>query len=278
MPDNINSCAKVVTAMLRDNVLFYAVGLLAALGLKYYYSNAGADDLGWILTPVARLAGLLGGIHFQWEPHAGFVSHSSEVIIAPACAGINFLIICFSTIFFTFTVRLSGTAAKCAWFGVSVATAYLVTVCANTIRIIISIYLYSAPIYGGWVTPERVHRLTGTLIYVSILVATFLAVERFMQRCNRLGPHEPMTVKCGAGSFPSAIRFLPVPFVWYALVTIILPLLNGAVYRSGSRFAEHSALVIAAGLCIFAIPFSAAAILKKRVDILNKTKEKRENA
>ena len=121
MPDNIKSCAKVVTAMLRDNVLFYAVGLLAALGLKYYYSIAGADDLGWILTPVARLAGLLGEIHFQWEPHAGFVSHSSEVIIAPACAGINFLIICFSTIYFTFVGGLRGTGVKCAWFGASLA-------------------------------------------------------------------------------------------------------------------------------------------------------------
>ncbi|HET6420047.1 MAG TPA: VIT domain-containing protein [Geobacteraceae bacterium] len=161
---------------------------------------------------------------------------------------------------------------------VSIAAAYLVTLCANTFRIIISIYLYGAPIYDGWVTPERVHCLAGTVVYVTFLMLTFFAVELFMRRCKRPGTHGPLGVRSGATDFSYLHRTLPVPFAWYALVTVLVPLLNGAAGRSGSRFAEHAALVTAAGLFIFIIPASVAAILKKRVDISNKTKEKREMA
>jgi len=278
MSIRIKSSVKAITAIIRYNGFFYAFGLLTALGLKYYYSNAAACELEWILTPVARLVGLLSGMQFQWEPAAGFVSHSREVVIAPACAGVNFLIICFATVFFTFVARLTGTAAKCRWFVVSIAAAYQVTLCANTFRIIISIYLYGAPIYDGWVTPERVHCLAGTVVYVTFLMLTFFAVELFMRRCKRPGTHGPLGVRSGATDFSYLHRTLPVPFAWYALVTVLVPLLNGAAGRSGSRFAEHAALVTAAGLFIFIIPASVAAILKKRVDISNKTKEKREMA
>ncbi len=68
----------------------------------------------------------------------------------------------------------------------------------------------------------------------------------------------------------------PVPFAWYALITVFVPLLNGAARLNGSRFAEHAALVITAWLCVFIIPVAVTAILKKRVDILNQTKEKSE--
>ena len=263
--------------ILRDNGLFYLLGFLAALGLKYHYSMAGAEDLCWILTPIARLVALLSGINFEWQLHTGFVSHSQGVVIAPACAGINFLIICFATIFFTFVGRLSGAWAKCSWLGVSLAAAYLVTLCANSIRIIISIYLLNAPIYGGRVTPARVHELAGTLIYVSFLVAIFLAMERMMRRCKHSAPRGHMIATAGAGRSASVVRGVRIPFAWYALITIFVPLLNGAARRNGSQFAEHSALVTVTALFAFLVWLAIAALFEKRVDILGKTKEKGEN-
>jgi len=263
--------------ILRDNGLFYFAGFLAALGLKYHYSTAGAEDLRWILTPVARLVTLLSGINFEWQLHSGFVSHSQGVVIAPACAGINFLIICFATIFFTFVGRLSSAWAKCSWLGVSLAAAYLVTLCANSIRIIISIYLFNAPIYGGRVTPARVHELAGTLIYVCFLVAFFLAMQRLMLRCKRSAPLGEMIATAGPGRSASVARGVQIPFAWYALITIFVPLLNGAARRNGSQFAEHSALVTVTALFAFLVWLTIAVLFKKRVDISNKTKEKGED-
>lgn len=273
MLNSTKSCAKYVGKNLRANGLFYAVGLTAMLGLKFYYSIAAANDLRWILDPIAWLVGLLAGIQFQWDSHAGFVSHAREVVIAPACAGINFLIICFSTLYFTFLDRLNGAAAKCSWFCICVAAAYLITLCSNTVRILLSLYLYGAAIYGGWVTPGRVHCLAGTVIYVSILLVTFLAAERFLGRSRRSGIHESVMENHG-GYFPAFYYLFPIPFLWYLLVTVFAPLLNGALSKSDSRFVEHAALVLAMCLCISALPVSIAAILKKRVDIASKTKEK----
>lgn len=274
---NIRLFAGRVTAVLRENGLFYAAGLLAMTGLKYYYSHATADGLRWMLAPVAHLAGLLGGIHFQWQSHAGFVSHSREVVIAPACAGINFMIICFSAIFFSFVARLRGIGTKCGWIVVCFAASYLVTICVNTVRIIISIYLYSAPIYGGFLSPERVHCLAGTVIFVAFLVAVFQSADRFMRRRSYSGPPMPVTAKSGLAGFPSIFLVTSLPFAWYVLITVIVPLLNGAARRDGCRFAEHAALVTAAGLCICLIPVAVVAMTKKRVDISNKTKEKSGN-
>ena len=273
MMENRRKALKILS----ETGLFYILGFLAALGLKYHYSTAGAEDLVWILSPVARLVTLFSGIYFDWEYHTGFVSHTRGVVIAPACAGINFLIICFATIFFTFIAGLNGTREKFSWLGISLATAYLVTLCTNTFRIIISIYLYSAQIYGVWVTPERVHRLAGTLLYVCILVATFLAMERIMRHFNRSVPLVTIIAVHRPVSFPSFARTLPVPFAWYAMITIIAPLLNGAARRNGYRFAEHAALVMVMALFVFLAWFSIAALLKKRVDILNETKEKGED-
>jgi hypothetical protein len=169
---------------------------------------------------------------------------------------------------------LNGAAAKCGWFCICVAAAYLITLCGTTVRILISLYLYGAAIYGGWVTPERVHCLAGTAIYVSILLVTFLAAERFLGRSRRPEVHDSLTKNSGRGYFPTACYLFPIPFVWYLLVTVFAPLLNGALGTSAARFVEHAALILSMCLCISALPVSITAILKKRVDMASKTKEK----
>jgi exosortase K len=263
-----------ISSSLKKNGIFYILGLLAALSLKYHYSTAGAEDLAWMLAPVAHLVGLVGGITFEWEQSAGFVNYSHAVIIAPACAGINFLIICFCSLYFSFVSRLARPAAKCAWLGASLAFSYLVALCTNTIRILISIYLYETPIYGGWITPERVHRLAGILIYIFALVAIFLAAEGLMRHMTRTGQIPLNMKKRRTDQVTAPCLTLTRPLTWYMLITLCVPLLNGAFRGNGVEFMEHSLLVASATLIVFTISFSIMAILQKRVDISKQTKEK----
>jgi exosortase/archaeosortase family protein len=172
------------------------------------------------------------------------------------------MIVCFATIYFSFLHRVEKNRVKCFWLGVSLASAYLVTLAANTIRIIISIYLYGATFYGGWITHERVHRLTGTLIYVSVLVAAFLVMERMVPVFNRL-THSKRTDTGRPVNSPSTVSVLPL--IWYVLITIFVPLLNGACESDASRFAEHAALVAVTALFAFVLSFSVALLLKKKV-------------
>src|SRR5262245_43541462 len=72
-----------------------AVVLLCALALKFYYSNATADELRWILAPTTALVELLSGRSFAFESYTGYMSSDHRFVIAVPCAGVNFLITAF---------------------------------------------------------------------------------------------------------------------------------------------------------------------------------------
>jgi exosortase K len=213
-------------------LLLYGAGCFVALGLKLFYSRAGSEELAWILAPTSALTELLTGSHFQREARTGWISHSSRMILGPACAGVNFLIIAFSAFFFSFAGRLKTAAGRCAWLPASLGGAYLLAIMTNALRIIAAIHLHDADIYGGLITPLRVHRAEGTMLYLASLLLAYLAVERaFVRR-----------------TAAPARRRAPAPLVplgWYAAIALGVPLVNRAMSGgAGGPFLEHVALVL----------------------------------
>jgi len=198
-----------------------AIGL--ALGMKTLYSRAGADALLWILAPSSWLARFVGGIDLTYEPGAGFISHTHRMVVGPACAGINFLIICFLTLYFSFARRSSR---KTEWLISSAILSLVAAIIANGLRISVSARLWDADIYGSWMTPDRMHRLAGTAIYYVSLLAVYFAVA------SRLGDTAGRTQRLA-------------PFLWYAAISLGVPL-AGRVFSDGARgFSEHAAWVLA---------------------------------
>lgn len=238
-------------AIARQRGLFYAMGLTAAVLLKWHYSTADADDLRWVLAPIAHLVTFLTGISFEYEFRTGFLSRSHNVIIAPACAGINFLIICFSALFFPLLSRFEKRAARFTWLALSLCASYMITLCVNTLRIIISIYLYGAHIYNGWITPERVHRIEGILVYVCFLMIAYIAAERLTRRRPAAAPLPIVRAPC-------------VPLAWYVLIAVVIPLLNVHGFQRGPGFTEHIVVVSVVNLCIFHACLLVSAVLKRR--------------
>jgi len=240
------------------NGLIYGAALAAAVGLKYHYSASGASGIRWMLAPLACLVGALTGIRFEWEPDAGYMGASAGIVIAPACAGINFLVICFSALFFTLAHRIQGIRLRFAWLVLTLAAACGVTLFANSTRIITSIYLYSADIYGMWITPERIHRLNGVVVYACFLIAAYLPAERLTRR----PPGGPLAHPC---RFISAVRVLSAPFLWYIFIAILVPVAGGGVWGEG-RFIEHALAVLAALACLFVFSVAGAVLYHKTVD------------
>ena len=241
---------------LSTRVLFYGLGLLAALSLKTLYSRGGSEDLKWILLPTAGLVEALTGLTFEYEKHAGFVDRSEGIIIAASCAGVNYMIIVFCSFYFSLLPRFKGSGAKLAWLGCSLGLAYLVTLGANAVRIMLSILLFEADIYGGWVTPERVHRIEGTVVYFLFLLVTYMLMgkgveylkPRAVARRRPTGPrHQALVSLC--------LAFL-VPFFWYGLVTIVIPLVNGAAEVQETKFLEHSVIVLSISVGVLLAFFS----------------------
>jgi exosortase K len=156
-----------------DTVLITgAVALSLAFGVKAFYSRAGARTFYGFWRP--RLARFVGGVDLIYEPGAGFISHTHHLAVGPACAGVNFLVICFLCLYFSFAQRFES---QTRWFIYSLLISFGGTVAANGLRIFVSAHLWDADIYGGWMTRELMHRLAGVAIYYASLLTLYCVVE-----------------------------------------------------------------------------------------------------
>jgi exosortase K len=259
---------------LLENGILYALGLIIAVGLKYYYSGASSDALNWILVPTSRLVEYLSGIHFQRELHTGLVSHSHRYIIAPSCAGINFLTIAFSTFFFSLAYRFKGIERKLLWLGISLGMTYLLTLGANALRVIAAIYLYKADIYGGWITPERVHRIEGTLVYFVFLLFAFITVERIVEHLVFDRSGEGKNTDIQRKSLLDMIYVCLIPFFCYSFIALGIPLLNVAHQLNRTKYMEHSFWVISSCLTILSLLFFILFVCRKVADHMKQRKRK----
>jgi exosortase K len=218
----------------------YLAGAAAAVGMKYYYSRSSADDLLWLLYPISALVELMTSLRFVLDPDTGLIDHARGIAIAPACAGLNFLIIAFCTLFFPLVRRKRSLTAKVGWLGTTLLSAYLLTICANSLRIVLAVSLYDHRLQYGWFTAERLHRIAGVVVYFPFLLLAYSAAIEAVSR---------------AGTTSGGITGrLAAPFLCYSFITIIVPLLNGRYGRPGIPFIEHSLTVIfgSAALCIAA--------------------------
>lgn len=204
--------------------LSWGAAIAAAYGLKLAYSRASAADLAWILVPTARAVGWLRGETLTFSPGAGWVAPDGSYRIAPACAGVNFMILALTVSVLGFAHRLRSPRARLGWWLASAAGAYAITLAVNTLRIVAAVELYRlGPVAG--LTPEAAHRLLGILLYLGALWGLYTALDR-------------LTGGRSAGGLLVAGAYLGM--------TLVVPLLTG---HPGARYAEHAMMVsLIAGL------------------------------
>ena len=249
---------NTIKPLFLQNGIFYILALVVALGLKHHYSQAGSDDLVWILRPIADLVAHISGIQFESEANTGFVNRGYGIIIAPSCAGINFLIMAFCMAVFSSIHVIKHCGSKLLWLAASLVCAYILAVAVNTLRIIAAIYSYNADIYFGWFTPARVHRLEGIVIYFFFLCLFYMII---IKRVHRIRQGEKKKKVPAARYDCPNIDYLKwactglTPLFWFGLVTLGVPLFTGAFQENVNRFREHSWTVICACFTVLAIIF-----------------------
>jgi exosortase K len=214
--------------------LSWVTAILAAYGLKLAYSRAAVEDLGWILVPTARAVGWLRGETLTLSPGAGWVAPDDSYFIAPACAGVNFMILALTVSVLGFSHRLRSRGERLAWLWTSLAGAYVLTIAVNTLRIVAAVELYRlGPVAG--LTPEQLHRLLGTVLYLGALWSLFRTLDRLTSR------HPGSARSTLAGGLLVAGAYLGM--------TVVVPLLTG---HPGARYAEHAMMVT-----MITLPFMA---------------------
>jgi exosortase K len=215
----------------------WAVVLLCVLTLKLCYSKASADQLRWILAPTTALVELVSGTAFEYEARAGYLSREHSFLIAPSCAGVNFLLMAF--LMLTARRFLRNRPQDCRWSFIPLAAviAYLVTLVANTARIAIALQLRQLP-DNAYLDDSQLHRIEGIVVYCGFLLLLFVASE-----------------KAASAETASLWRQARFPLLVYYAVTLGVPLINGG-YRRGGDFWEHAAYVLLIPLLLI-LPLAA---------------------
>jgi exosortase K len=198
-----------------------AIVLLCALALKQYYSTATANELRWILAPTTLIVELLSGRSFVFESYQGYMSSDQRFVIAVPCAGVNFLIMAF--VMLALRRLWNGRFESVSWrfLPISMVLSYATTVVANAIRIVIALEIQRRSFEVSGLTENQLHRLEGILVYFGFLMLLFVVVER---------------------------KLLMFPVVIYYVMTLGVPLVNGAFQRAG--FWEHFGFVVVMPLII----------------------------
>ncbi len=218
------------------------LALLVMVAIKGHYSTASAGQLTWMLAPTARLTAWITSAQPVWEAGTGYVDFGTGIIIAPACAGINFMIMAFGLAAFIGLLRIDRLTPLLAWLVLSLATAYGLALVVNTVRIVVSMALYQSGIHWAWFTVGRVHRLAGVGIYLGALGLFFKALEPIIGcYCD------------SSGARPAGFE-LPawLPLGWYLLGAVGVPTANLMFRNPAAGYGEHCITVILTGAALYA--------------------------
>ncbi len=243
---------KNLRQTIRQNAIFYLVAVLLALAVKQHYSGARPEDLHWILKPTAGLVSLISGESFVYEAGAGYVCPARKVIIAPACAGVNFMLMAFGMAVFAGLHHMRGKWFCFAWLVFGLLAAYLLTLAVNALRITVSIHTFASGLFFGGVRWEQIHRMEGVVIYFFFQYLFYSMIQKGFQRCatNKTGGKPANCPVLAGGRFHlrETVAKGMMPCCWYLSVTLAVPFFNGAAGRYGNLFYEHAVMVL--DLCL----------------------------
>jgi exosortase K len=196
---------------------------LMAYALKRHYADASTEALSWILMPTAYLVSAVTGVVFAAVPGEGYFSAERMFLIEKACAGINFMIAAFAMVAFALLHRVRSFRDGATVLAASLMASYLAAVIVNTVRIVIALWLAANPPTLASLTAADIHRLEGIVVYFGGLLLLYELVRR---------------VDGGA-----VVAKYAVPLGCYYLVTLLVPLANGAAH-SGEAFFTHAIVVL----------------------------------
>jgi len=218
----------------------FAALLLASAGgafaLKRFYAGASAADLRPLLGPTAWLVEAAGGHRFDWTA-GGYLSAEARFLIAPACAGVNFLLSAFGALVLGLLRPWRPAWQNAGLVAASAAAACLATLVANALRILVAISLWTHGVTLGGIGGARLRELAGAAIFLGMLLALHLAARRLAR-----------------APLDAWVALLP-----YAGLTLLVPLLRGAGRRA--EFWAHAAVVT----CALGAVALAGAILRRRL-------------
>lgn len=206
--------------------------------LKHHYSNASPEELRWILAPTTWLTSLLVRSEFAFQAGAGYLSREQSVLISPACAGVNFLVVALLSLALGFAGHFASLPRRVGWLITSIVLAYVTTLAVNALRISLSIAVAHLAVQKLGLTFQGVHRLLGIFVYLAGLLSLSLSVHvRLFSRGKGVVARSGAALPGGS----DGTRVFLIALACYASVTLLVPLWGGAAHNP--QYWAHAAPV-----------------------------------
>jgi exosortase K len=228
----------------------YLIAAATMFALKQHYSAACADQLQWMLRPVAWIVARADAMAYAWRAGVGYVRTDQFITIAPACAGVNFFIMAYGLSIFAFLHQRHTMGGKVLWLFGAWIPAYGLSIAVNALRIVWAIRLYDHQVAWGWLTPERLHCAAGVGIYFSALGLYYAVLRRIMARSDQ-------------GT--QTLKHCWLPWIWYVTGAWAVPVTH-QLYRNGHWPAvEYGLMVMGVSAMIWGIGMTGSKIIANRI-------------
>jgi hypothetical protein len=119
------------------------------------------------------------------------------------------------------------------------------------LAIYIPVYLDKWNLYANWLTPERLHTIIGTAVYVASLLAVYPLADLASKSKACMSPEMPgyfLSSKLLIKKFPNKLlikmvyRLVP-PMLCYFSITLVIPFLHNAGQNDFKKFVDYATLI-----------------------------------
>ncbi|MCE7996284.1 MAG: exosortase K [Roseivirga sp.] len=161
------------------SALFIPLFVIAlCLAGKWWHINSSNTDLLFLLSPLNFVTTLFASSAGYFDPEVGYYHKSLSITIDKSCAGFNFLIMAFGSIYCMLYRAKKGVWKNLTGILSALFIAYGITLTANCSRILISVKTLHFSNIFPWLASDWFHEAIGSFVFVSALIGICLFIHR----------------------------------------------------------------------------------------------------
>lgn len=174
---------------IKQKMLITVSGGLILMLLKLLLRQSNADDLYFMLAPVSSIIEVAGNYHAQFIPRTGFLFPDLNVIINKSCSGATFMLTAVLPAGYLLLNHSGNIKSFFKTLPLALLFVYVLTILANTTRILTAIRLGGTSFSIGNMAPGKLHESLGMIIYLFYLISAFLLTEKWFRLKSKKYAH-----------------------------------------------------------------------------------------
>lgn len=162
---------------------YYGFIALIFIVFKLFYKSFGNEELLILPTPVSYLVSFFSGSTLHFSTENGYFLPDLNILIDASCSGFNFGLIAFVVLGFAVVTNVKNAKRKAILLILSLIVAYLLTIIANTSRIM-SIIKMNELLPDLNKKYDWLHVTQGVFVYLFFLIGFYLIALKYLRKNN----------------------------------------------------------------------------------------------